>query len=76
MNHVFLSGQEEPGQDERPCQQAAGKDQDLQEADRGGRGDCRPQPGQVQEGPAGAGGDGGKGQACRGPDPSLDHKTP
>merc|ERR1712045_279289 len=64
-------GQEEPGQDERPCQQAAGQDQDLQEADRGGRGDCRPQPGQVQEGPAGAGGDRGKGKACRGPDPSL-----
>merc|ERR1712107_777079 len=39
--------------------QAAGQDQDLQEADRVGRGDRRPQPGQVQEGPAGAGGDRG-----------------
>ena len=50
----LLFAQEEPGQDERPRQQAAGQDQDLQEADRGGRGDRRPQPGQVQEGPAGA----------------------
>ena len=56
MKSFVLSGQEEPGQDERPRQQAAGQDQDLQEADRGGRGDRRPQPGQVQEGPAGAGG--------------------
>merc|ERR1712127_1037419 len=47
---------EEPGQDVRACQQVAGQDQDIQAADRGGRGDCRPQPGQVPQGPAGAGG--------------------
>merc|ERR1711963_168129 len=34
-------GQEEPGQDERPRQQAAGQDQDLQEGDRGARQACR-----------------------------------
>ena len=45
--------------------QAAVQDQDLQAADRGGRGDRRPQPGQVQEGPAGAGGGRGARQACR-----------
>merc|ERR1712117_546385 len=55
---------EEPGQDDRPGLQAAVQDQDLQAADRGGRGDRRPQPGQVQEGPAGAGGGGGACQAC------------
>merc|ERR1719266_132439 len=47
-------GQEEPGQDDRARRQAAAEDQDLQEADRGGGGDRRPQPGQVQEGSAGA----------------------
>merc|ERR1712203_851089 len=46
-------------------------DQDLQEADRGGRGDRRPQPGQVQEGPAGALRDRGALQARRGSDPPL-----
>ena len=29
---------------------AAGEDQELQEADRGGRGDSRSQPGQIQAG--------------------------
>merc|ERR1712203_1262899 len=57
-------GQEEPGQDDRPGLQAAVQDQDLQAADRGGRGDRRPQPGQVQEGPARAGGGRGARQAC------------
>ena len=46
-------GREEPGEDGRAGHQAAGEDQDVQEADRGGRGDRRPQPGQVQKGPAG-----------------------
>merc|ERR1712039_1145454 len=59
---LLRRGQEEPGQDDRPGLQAAVQDQDLQAADRGGRGDRRPQPGQVQEGPAGAGGGGG---ACQ-----------
>merc|ERR1712107_787973 len=36
--------QEEPGPHGRAGLQAAGQDQDLQEADRGGRGDRRPQP--------------------------------
>merc|ERR1712055_604104 len=58
-------GQEEPGQDDRPGRQAAVQDQDLQGTDRGGRGDRRPQPGQVQEGAAGAGGDRGESQARR-----------
>merc|ERR1719192_1222627 len=60
---LLRRGQEEPGQDDRPGLQAAVQDQDLQAADRGGRGDRRPQPGQVQEGPAGAGGGGGACQA-------------
>merc|ERR1712203_671642 len=47
---------------------------DLQEADRGGRGDRRPQPGQVQEGPAGAGGDRGPCQAVRVRPPALSSK--
>ena len=67
-----ISGQEEPRQDERLGDQAAGKDQDLQEADRGGRGDRCPQLGQVQEGPAGAGGDGGARKAGRSSDAILD----
>ena len=46
-------GREEPGEDGRAGHQAAGEDQDVQEADRGGRGDRRPQFGQVQKGPAG-----------------------
>merc|ERR1712107_586327 len=33
-----------------------GQDQDVQAADRGGRGDRRPQPGQVPQGPARVGG--------------------
>ena len=69
-----ISGQEEPGQDERLGDQAAGEDQDVQEADRGGRGDRRPQPGQVQESPAGTGGDGGKGKAGRSTDTVLDFR--
>ena len=36
-----------------------GQDQDLQEADWGGRGDCCSELGQVPQGPAGAGGDRG-----------------
>merc|ERR1719479_627360 len=52
-------GQEEPGPHVRPGLQAAAEDRNLQEADRGGRGDRRPQPGQVPQGPAGAGGDRG-----------------
>merc|ERR1719192_2032492 len=66
-------GQEEPGQDDRPGLQAAVQDQDLQAADRGGRGDRRPQPGQVQEGPAGAGGGGG---ACQARCSSLNLRKP
>merc|ERR1711918_135152 len=64
---------EEPRSDVRPCQQAAVQDQDLQAADRGGRGDRRPQPGQVQEGPAGAGGGGG---ACQARCSSLNLRNP
>merc|ERR1711997_1134630 len=64
-------GQEEPGGHERPHWQAAVKDQDLQEADRGGRGDRRPQPGQVQESSAGARGDRGSRQAVRVCPPKL-----
>merc|ERR1712001_586929 len=45
---------------------AAAEDQDLQEADRGGRGDRRPQPGQVPQGSAGAGGERGPCQDGRG----------
>merc|ERR1712117_877949 len=60
---LLRRGQEEPGQDDRPGLQAAVQDQDLQAADRGGRGDRRPQPGQVQEGPTGAGGGRGARQA-------------
>merc|ERR1712226_1125082 len=56
-------GQEEPGQDDRPGLQVAVQDQDIQAADRGGRGDRRSQPCQVQEGPAGAGGGWGARQA-------------
>merc|ERR1712039_1068137 len=41
---------------------------------RGGGGDRRPQPGQVQEGSAGAGGDRGARQACRGSDALLDSR--
>ena len=37
--------------------QTAEQGEVLQEADRGGRGDRRPQPGQVPQGPAGARGD-------------------
>merc|ERR1712109_153128 len=64
-------GQEEPGPHVRPCQQAAGQDQDLQEANRGGRGDRRPQPGQVPQGSAGAGGDRGPCQDGRDCSPRL-----
>merc|ERR1712211_47057 len=66
-------GQEEPGQDDRPGLQAAVQDQDLQAADRGGRGDRRPQPCQVQEVPAGAGGGGG---ACQARCSSLNLRKP
>merc|ERR1712242_885 len=62
---------EEPGPHVRPGQQAAGQDQDLQEADRGGRGDRRPQPGQVPQGSAGAGGDRGPCQDGRDCSPRL-----
>merc|ERR1712079_801756 len=55
----------------RPGQQAAGQDQDLQEADRGGRGDRRPQPCQVPQGSAGAGGDRGPRQDGRDCSPRL-----
>merc|ERR1712107_393579 len=48
-------------------------DQDLQAADLGGRGDRRPQPCQVQEGPAGAGGGGG---ACQARCSSLNLRKP
>merc|ERR1712107_99412 len=41
----------EPREDAGPDRPAAGQDQVLQEADRGGGGDRRPQPGQVQAGP-------------------------
>merc|ERR1711899_208992 len=41
-------GQEEPGQDDRPGLQAAVQNQGLQAADRGGRGDRRPQPCQIR----------------------------
>ena len=58
--------QEEPGQDHRPGGQAAAEDQVVQEADRGGGGDRRHQPGQVQEGSAGLRGGGGAQQAVRG----------
>merc|ERR1719322_591308 len=54
---LLRRGQEEPGQDDRPGLQAAVQDQDLQAADRGGRGDRRPQPCQVPQGPAAARGD-------------------
>merc|ERR1712183_602126 len=57
---------EEPGPHVRAGQQAAAEDQDLQEADRGGRGDRRLEPGQVPQGPAGAGGDRGPRQDGRG----------
>merc|ERR1711971_9470 len=43
-------GQEEPREDAGPDRSAPGQDQVLQEADRGGRGDRGPQPGQVQAG--------------------------
>merc|ERR1712039_1137188 len=56
-------GQEEPGEDDGAGPEAAAEDPHGQAADRGGRGDRRPQPGQVQEGPAGAGGGGGACQA-------------
>merc|ERR1712156_612188 len=56
----------EPGQDHRPGGQAAAEDQVIQEADRGGGGDRRHQPGQVQEGSAGLRGGGGAEQAVRG----------
>merc|ERR1712158_288918 len=58
-------GQEEPGPHVRPGLQAPAEDRNLQEADRGGRGDRRPQPGQVPQGPAGAGGDRGQSQDGR-----------
>merc|ERR1712062_581219 len=51
-----MGGQEEPGPHVRPGLQAPAEDRNLQEADRGGRGDRRPQPGQVPQGPAGVGG--------------------
>merc|ERR1719192_73283 len=70
---LLRGGQEEPGQDDRPGLQAAVQDQDLQAADRGGRGDRRPQPCQVQEGPAGAGGGGG---ACQARCSSLNLRKP
>merc|ERR1712203_555386 len=70
---LLRRGQEEPGQDDRPGLQAAVQDQDLQAADRGGRGNRRPQPGQVQEGPAGAGGGGG---ACQARCSSLNLRKP
>merc|ERR1711988_1528165 len=70
---LLWRGQEEPGQDDRPGLQAAVQDQDLQAADRGGRGDRRPQPCQVQEGPAGAGGGGG---ACQARCSSLNLRKP
>merc|ERR1712232_1347376 len=38
----------------------------MGEADRGSRGDRRPEPGQVPQGPAGAGGDRGQSQDGRG----------
>ena len=47
--HLFLA---EPRADARACGQAAEQGEELQEADRGGRGDRCPQPGKVQEGPA------------------------
>merc|ERR1739844_296096 len=58
-------GQEEPGPHVRPGLQAPAEDRNLQEADRGGRGDRRPQPGQVPQGPAGVGGDRGLSQTGR-----------
>merc|ERR1712050_676960 len=61
-------GQEEPGEDDGAGPEAAAEDPHLQAADRGGRGDCRPQPGQVQEGPAGVRGDRGEAEDVRGPD--------
>ena len=44
-------GPQEPREDAGPDRPAAGQDQVVQEADRGGGGDRRPQPGQVQAGP-------------------------
>merc|ERR1712192_45950 len=41
-------GQEEPREHAGPDRQPPAEDQDVQEADRGGRRDCLPQPGQVQ----------------------------
>ena len=48
---LFLErGREEAGwSDAGAGGEAADQAQELQEADRGGRGDCRPQPRQVQE---------------------------
>merc|ERR1711934_1068176 len=59
--------EEEPGPHVRAGQQAPDEAQDLQAADRGGRGDRCPQPGQVPQGSAGAGGDRGESQARHGP---------
>merc|ERR1712078_284105 len=63
-----MGGQEEPGEDDGAGPEAAAEDPHLQAADRGGRGDCRPQPGQVQEGAAGVRGDRGEAEDVRGPD--------
>merc|ERR1712181_110238 len=55
-------GQEEPREDAGSHRSAPRQDQVLQEADRGGRGDRGPQPGQVQ---AGAGQPDREQRACR-----------
>ena len=44
-------GPQEPREDAGLDRPASGQDQVVQEADRGGGGDRRPQPGQVQAGP-------------------------
>merc|ERR1712157_40424 len=64
----FAQTEDKKNQDRMSAgQQAPDEAEDLQAADRGGRGDRRPQPGQVPQGPTGAGGDRGESQARHGP---------
>merc|ERR1712051_717868 len=50
--HILSGGgPQEPRADARAGGQAAEQGEELQEADRGGRGDRRPQPRQVPQGP-------------------------